>query len=91
MSKELRAIEFDHIISNDLTFNLNINDNQNMPKKRQKVKLIQFKYKNQNSEEIKNKINEEFKQALAPKINTPKNAYNSSNNSLFTKTINNEK
>ena len=42
-------------------------------------------------EEIKNKINEEFKQAHASKINTPKNSNNSCNNSLFTKTINNEK
>ena len=38
LTKELRAIEFDHMISNDLTFNPNINDNQNMQKKRQKVK-----------------------------------------------------
>ena len=50
-----------------------------------------FRYKSKNLKEIKNKINEEFKQALAPKINTPKNANNSSNNSLFTKSINNEK
>ena len=34
LSKELRAIEFDDMISNDLTINPNINDNQNMPKKR---------------------------------------------------------
>ena len=56
-----------------------------------KSNKFSFRYKNQNSQEIKNKINEEFKQALTPKINTPKNAKNSSNNSLFTKSINNEK
>ena len=60
-------------------------------KKDKKSNKTSFIYKNKNSEEIKNKINEEFKQALAPKINTPKNANNSSNNSLFTKTINNDK
>ena len=36
LSKELRAIEFDYMINNDLTFNSNINDNQNLPKKTQK-------------------------------------------------------
>ena len=60
-------------------------------KKDKKSNKFSFRYKSKNLKEIKNKINEEFKKALEPKINTPKNANKSNNNSLFTKTINNEK
>ena len=42
LSKELRAIEFDDMISNDLTINPNINHNQNMPKKGKKSNKISF-------------------------------------------------
>ena len=96
LSKQIKAIELDHMINKDLTFNPTINNNiQNMSKEMRKDKFekrIQsyLEIKNKHSEEIKNKINEEFEQnySFTPNINTPKN---NSNISLFTKTINNEK
>jgi hypothetical protein len=97
LSKQMKAIELDHMINKNLTFNPNINNVQNMSKELRKHKFSKriksyLDIKNKRSDQIKNKINEEFEQnySFTPKINTPKNPKNS-NNSLFTKENNKEK
>ena len=90
ISKEIKALEYDHYTNKELTFNPNINNNPNLLKEERKEKFENriksyIDIKNKHHNEIQNKINEEFskKYSFSPKINK---SY--SNNSLFTKTIN---
>ena len=90
ISKQIKAIEYDHFVNKELTFNPNINytpnlirDNKNK-KFEHRIKAF-LENKNKHSDYLKNKMNEEFNKSysFSPKINK---SY--SNNALFSKTYN---
>ena len=97
LSKQIKAIQLDHTINKDMTFNPNIN-NSNLSKEVKKENFenrikAYLEIKNKHSQEIKNKIDEECEQncSFTPKINTSNITKNNSNSSLFNKTNNKEK
>ena len=95
LSKEIKAIELDHIANRDLTFNPNINYKPYLLKNDKKQNFenrikAYLELKNKHSNEIQNKMNEEFNNnySFSPKINNSKINNSYSTNTIFAKTIN---
>ena len=98
LSKQIKAIQFDHMITKDLTFNPNINNKTTLSKEGRKDKFenrikTYLEIKNKRSDEIQNKINQKFEEnySFTPKINNSTITKINNNSSIFNKTINNEK
>ena len=98
LSKQLKALELDYLINKDLTFNPRINNSKYLTRENSKenfetrVKTF-LAHKQQHTEEIKNKLNQELEQnfSFSPKINSSKISKNYSTNSIFSKTFNEKK
>jgi hypothetical protein len=98
LSKQIKALELDYIMTKDLTFNPTINNSKHLTRENSKenfeTRIKTFlEQKKQRSEEMKNKINKEFERnfSFTPKINSSKINKTNSTNSIFAKTLNEKK
>ena len=98
LSKQIKALELDYLITKELTFNPTINNSKHLTRENSKenfeTRIKTFlEQKKQHSEEIKQKINKEFEQnfSFTPKINHSKISKTNSTNSIFSKTFNEKK
>ena len=98
LSKQMRALELEYQINKELTFNPCINNLKYFTRENSKenfeTRIKKFlALKQEHTEEIKNKINQELEQnfSFSPKINSSKISKNNSTNSFFSKTFNDKK
>ena len=95
LQKQIKAIELDHLTTKELTFSPNIKNKSYILKDDRKEKFenrikTYLDIKNKHSDEMQNKLNEEFNKnySFSPKINNSKVTKSYSTNSIFYKTIN---
>ena len=95
LSKQMKAIEYDHWTNKELTFNPNINNIPNFLKEEREEKFenrmkTYLDIKNKHNDEMQRQINEEFNKmhSFSPQINNSRISKSYSNNSIFFKAIN---